>query len=233
MIFLNNVYINNIRYNITNTENNNHSDVTVYCDDFVYTGFTDNQQTHTISHNTSCYSVLKSFQLLKKIVNSNIGIIERKTFIFFGKYNPLILLKNISFLQDDAYFIIFIVVDDVYTVLKDLKKSKLPMPHVIYSVDKYPQNVVDTCTQLTNSIHKIYGIFISKYVLINFSIYLSLNSGLLNQQVHEKDKIYIADTLDSGKPEQPHSLVYINNKNVKILKYKNIFKEIVDYNFYI
>lgn len=231
MIFLKNVYINNLKYNI---ENDLKSDIVVYSDDFVYcSNISDLNTTFEIHNNERCFSVIKDFQLLKKIVNSNIGIIERKTFIFYGKYNPLILSRNLAFLNDESYFIIFIVVDDVYNVLNDLKRSNLPLPHVIYSIDKYPQNIVETSSQLTTYIRKIYGIFISKYVLINFSIYLSINNSLLSNQAHEKDKLYIAETLDQNKPEQTHSIVYINNKTTKILKYKNIFKEIIDYNFYI
>lgn len=228
MIFLNNTFIKNIEYNI---ENNISKDIVLYSNDYIYSGNV-NENILNVDIVKNVYSVLKDISFLKKVNNKNLGFVEKKLFIFFGKFNVLVLSKNINFLNDSNYFIIYVIIDNIFDILQTLKENNIPMPNIIYSLDKYPNNIIDISNIISNYIQNIYNIHISKYVLINFCIYINMNNSILDINYNEKDKIFIGNNLMNPN-ENDTNIVYIINNNVKILKYKNIFKDLIKYNFYI
>jgi len=209
MIFLRDVFINNLEYDI---DNDKKKAIYVNTSDFEYT--TDTVETELeLSHNDYSYTILKDIAFLKKIKRSTVPFVDKKLFVFFGKYQSMLLKKNINFLNDHSYFIVFIIVDNVNYILKNLKDNDLPIPNIIYSLEKYPNNIIETSNIISQYISKIYNIEISKYILINFSIYININTSILSMNCYDKDKIYIQNTLNFEKSDYNSNIVYINNKN--------------------
>jgi hypothetical protein len=227
MILLNNVFFNNVEYDIIQKDDT--YNIKLYdVSEKIWYG-SNMKLNYDVKHNKNIFTIVHDFDINEKINIFDIVENDTKNIYILFHLNEIFLKKNIHIFKKNN-IIVLISNENIDYIMNWLYDKNIYMPDVIYTAEhEYTYDFLHISKKIINFIKILYNLNFSKICIFNTNIYYQIDD--LNQEVYDQNIIITNDIEDISIKN--NNIFYIKIKNNNSMRNKNVLKELFNMNFYI